>query len=326
MITIVYLLASLLLGASIGLGVYWRLRNTGRAYRVGTGVGFGLLAMLAAAVVLLSAASQFPAVDDERFAGQSQLEIIREAPFAGKDADARSRVRVLLAFPSDIRKDYDFTIHLVASASPALSSGEYRATLSSAKNVEIRPIYVCPEASSDRTTGVACATYETESEIELRWDVTPSAEGRPRFVLTLPTLWPPSASWTGHLRIGGLEPAVCSVLRCSRQCGDTDAGHCGNIEPVLLSPQRPRFIINSEQPGVTNFSYRYDGVELDLVANTMSFPIEVITTLGFGTSTYAWLALAGTVASGLLGSGWIWKLLDALKKRGETARATAQNS
>jgi hypothetical protein len=325
MTTIIYLLASLLLGAIIGLAVYWPLRRARRAYRVGAGVFFGLLAMLGSAVILLYAAIQYPAVDEERFAGQSQIEIIRETAVAEKEAGAESRVRIVLAFPSNVRKDHDFTIRLVASASPALSSGEYRSVLSTAKSIEIRPTYVCPVAKSDGISGIACARYQTESELELRWISTPSAEGRPRFVLTLPRLWPPSASWTGHLRIGGTEPGVC---RNPRYYGEMRSGSwgCDNIEPIVLIPERPRYIINYEQPGVIHFRPEYDGVEIDLAANTVTFPVEVITTLGFSTSTYLWLALAGTIVSGMLGSGWIWKLLEAAKKRRETSGATVQNS
>ena len=123
------------------------------------------------------------------------------------------------------------------------------------------------------------------------------------------------------------EPGECKDSLCSRSqwCGDRDGG-CGDTEPIVLGPQRPRFIVNQNQPGVSRFRSEYNDAEIDLATNTLSFPVQVTTTLGFSTSTYGWLALAGTIVSGMLGSGWIWKLLEAVKRRSETAKATVQKS
>src|SRR5208283_947026 len=127
MTTIIYVLASLLLSGLIGLAAYWPLRTARRAYRVGVGIALGLLAVFGSSIIFLYVAIQYPGDDEERFAGQSLIEVIRTTPLAEKDTNAVSQVRVLLAFPSDARKDYDFTVRLVVSASPPLNSGDYKA-------------------------------------------------------------------------------------------------------------------------------------------------------------------------------------------------------
>jgi hypothetical protein len=75
--------------------------------------------------------------------------------------------------------------------------------------------------------------------------------------------------------------------RCANNpwCGDMDSG-CGQTEPVVLTARRPRFIVNYDQPGMTHLGREYNDVEIDVLANTLSFPVEVVTTLGFSSSTY----------------------------------------
>jgi hypothetical protein len=325
MTTVIYLLASLLLGGLIGLGVYWPLRTTELVYRIGAGIFFGFLAMLGSAIIFLYAALEYPGVDEERFAGQNQIEVIREASLGEKEGDLKSRVSVLVAFPKNARKDYDFTVRLVASATPELGSGEYKAYLTTSKSLEVRPRYTCQGAKSEERPGVACATSQSGSELELGWDVTPSlsSEGRPDFVLSLPALWAPNASWVGHLRVGGRELIEYVNLPCARDNERrVDLGNC-ETRSVVLNPQRPRYSIDHNNPDLDR---EYEGIEVDLVANTISFPVEVTTTLGFSAATYGWLALGGTIISGMLGSGWIWKLLDAVKKRREASSSLASHT
>lgn len=59
----------------------------------------------------------------------------------------------------------------------------------------------------------------------------------------------------------------------------------------------------------------YRGVAVDFSEGLMQFPLDFETTLGVSEKAYAYLAVAGAVLSGLLGSGWIWKILEWLKSQ-----------
>jgi hypothetical protein len=334
MTTIVCVLLSLLFGGLIGLVAYWPLRKARRLYRLTASIALGLLTVLVSSLAFLSALFTYPSFDDERFAGQGQIEVVRKSLSNGKKDDDASEVRILLAFPRNARSNYDFTIRLVVSASPPLRSGNYNAILSTSKSFDVRPQFGCRLPDANPMPGVSCTTYASESELELRWDITPSNEGQPRFVLNLPTLWPADNLWNAKVLFGGRQPRECADADCSRDCANEDGNthwNCPSAKPIVLSPQRPRFIVNSILSlGLDSFqNYRadlYNGAEVDLASNTLSFPIDVATTLGFNASTYGWLALAGTMVSGMLGSGWIWKLLEAFKGRSKTATAIIQDS
>jgi hypothetical protein len=54
---------------------------------------------------------------------------------------------------------------------------------------------------------------------------------------------------------------------------------------------------------------------IDFGRREVRFPINVSTTLGLSSSTYAWLSLIGIILAGGLGSGWLFKILEVLRAR-----------
>ncbi len=72
--------------------------------------------------------------------------------------------------------------------------------------------------------------------------------------------------------------------------------------PVRLSQSREFVNIGNSNIG------------LDVSKGEIRFSVEILTTLGVSRGVYGWLALGGAILSGLLGSGWLWKLLDSRTK------------
>jgi hypothetical protein len=58
----------------------------------------------------------------------------------------------------------------------------------------------------------------------------------------------------------------------------------------------------------------------DMLSGQLRVPVEVVDTLGVSRSVYNALALMGTLLSALLGSGWLWKLLEWWRIRSISTR------
>ena len=315
MATIFLLLAVVLTSAVVGLAVYWPLRRARVVFRVLVGLFFGLSAMLASALILLNAALKYPGYDSDQFYGLNRVSITRDSIVSQYDKKPGSIVKLILTFPSDVRKGDDFPIRLSISAYPELKPGDYRSSLSTARIVEVRPHFTCAKGIGEAAAGEACSNIPVgDSGVDLAWEATPISEARPRFVITLPIIWDPRDIWIAHMKFGDKDPTVCSGEDCylKRSCEQRE-GIC------VLDAGSPRFVMNDRVPSRGSLDYmrvgEYDGIDIDLAANTISFPIQITTTLGLNIETYGWLAVAGTIASGMLGSGWAWKLLDGIKMR-----------
>ena len=72
--------------------------------------------------------------------------------------------------------------------------------------------------------------------------------------------------------------------------------------------------------------YASAGAGIDLDARAIRFPIQVVTSLGLSGTTYTWLAVVGVALSGLLRSGWLWKILELFRARREQLSAAGLSS
>jgi hypothetical protein len=58
----------------------------------------------------------------------------------------------------------------------------------------------------------------------------------------------------------------------------------------------------------------------DMHSGQLRVPVEVVDTLGVSRSVYNALAVIGTLLSAVLGSGWLWKLLEWWRTRYTSTR------
>jgi hypothetical protein len=56
----------------------------------------------------------------------------------------------------------------------------------------------------------------------------------------------------------------------------------------------------------------YSDWSADLASGQITCTTEIVRTLGVNENTYLILAIVGTIASGALGSGWLFKLFELL--------------
>lgn len=109
--------------------------------------------------------------------------------------------------------------------------------------------------------------------------------------MRLPQLWD-GDEWTAVFRQKDQIFVTCD----SAGHIDGDAGCWGPAR--LLSPSTAGYAAP-------------DGTfSIDLNNQEVRLPIEVSTTLGLSSKTYAWLAVVGIFLSGALGSGWLFKIIE----------------
>jgi hypothetical protein len=120
------------------------------------------------------------------------------------------------------------------------------------------------------------------------WDVTPTEPGQLLFTIGVPSKLMPQSG------VAKWEAVAVGPY-----------GSGGRGESATMS---------ASSPAVT-----WLGMSTDMHSGQLRVPVEVVDTLGVSRSAYNALALIGTVLSALLGSGWLWKLLDWRRMRGTSA-------
>jgi hypothetical protein len=192
--------------------------------------------------------------------------------------------------PTQVTSREDFSLALSISSNRKLPVDVRGVRLSAPRSAEVRTLDVC--VSSQESPPSACSA-PTENRFQVAWDVTPIEPGQLLFTLGVPPdLMPQSgiekweAIWVGPWGSGGRGES-----------------------PVM----------SASSPALT-----WRGVSIDMHSGQLRVPVDVVGTLGVNRSVYNGLALIGTVLSGFLGSGWLWKLLEWWRTRSLTTRKVSQ--
>jgi hypothetical protein len=324
MVAFIYFAAMIFSSAAIGFLVHRWQRHLHWGWSVAVGMLLATVLTIGAGVVFLLASSSYPAADDPRFGRANSIYIVRETPVPGEGDPQRSEF--LLRFPFEVRKGSDFEVRLLLTSAPLpIPAGDLASTLQGPRVLEVRPQRNCPSVTDQSS---ACIRLERSAgEATLVWDVTPTAEADPTVRVSLPAFWPSGDTWKARLQFDGRNAVFSPDPRCARNKWiESMEGGCGPVLPVVLDAHQPRFELTDNSPTLYQLPYAFRGAEVDLASNQLRFPIRITTSLGLNASTYAWLALAGTILSGFLGTGWAWKLLELFKPKPSTpAGAPAQS-
>ncbi len=263
-------------------------------------------AAVAAVVAVVLVSRVWPAWDDSRFDATSAITIATSrgasAPLppscridgasgkptvvcrepADKAAEqAHPLSAVAIAYPPAVRQRDDFAIVFEYAADAAARPGEVSATLTAPNSLEARTTQAC---KADASAGVvkACVTAKPPPRpVRFVWTVTPKETGRALIGLATPLIAPPPP--------GGDRSLITMVQRSD------EADRLASSESFA----------------------RLGHVVVDLQNQSLSFPVEVLTTLGVTQRTYDLFAVLAAVVGALgtlLGSGFLAKLISRKAK------------
>jgi len=310
MVAILYFAGVVLAGGVVGALVWRSQRGAHWLWSLAIGLPLALVLAVVSGAVFFYAALIFPTADDPKYAGNNSIYILREDNFP--DPNSKQAERILLTFPFDVQKGSDFPVRLELSAGPTpISAGIYSSAFAAPKLLEARPQSNC----KDTPPASACNTLARSSElITLSWDITPTSEGDALVRISIPPIWAVGDTWKAGLEFDGRKAVFSPDAQCNKnRWMESMDGGCGPVLPLLLDVHAPHFVLTTNTPTLFSLPYAYHGAEVDFENLQIRFPIRVTTSLGLTAQTYAWLALAGSVLSGFLGSGWGWKLVDIFK-------------
>lgn len=282
-------LVTLLCGTLVGFLIYrWR---RGKPFSIAWAVGSFLLAVLffiVTGIIYLYYGSLYPSSNSPDFMAD-QLALT----FHG------SGDQLIFQQPAKAGVGVDFHVHLrVPSVS---ATGPIRVELSAPESFGIRTDYKCPASGILAPAGAACGTVASDV-FEVDWTITPKSTSTSDLWIGLPpelrpaTLYGPN--WSAFSQTVPTRPWLSS---------DDEALWRQQQVTVRLDANSPKLV-----------SQNYD---IDLSRGRLGGRTTVVNTLGVSESTYAWLALFGTVAASALGSGWLVQFVAWVRKKatGRTA-------
>ena len=207
-----------------------------------------------------------------------------------------------LEFPKYVTKGDDFTIHL--SISPEGDSAQPKdreAVLYATNALKFWNTQPCPIIKPDGANSCGTVDNHTRS-IDYYWTASASAEGQRTMTVIYPSLDVPT-DWTATASSNNKQLLTCGLYHMD---------HCNGAKAVLSATNPKAKHSNIGRDVVDRHPPWF---KLDMSARSITFPVEVILSLGVSSSTYQWLSIAGLVISGALGSGWGLTLLGSLRKK-----------
>jgi hypothetical protein len=204
--------------------------------------------------------------------------------------------------------------------------------------LEVRPARNCPTDPKPSDPGAACLqVIQPTSEITLSWDITPTAQADPLLRIGIPVAWSSGDNWQAQIEFEGSSPAVCRketnnllrsdegpIIPVSRTYRRIRRKFCEEWGNLVLDSRHSSFLLTPSVELLPDIRVPYAdrGAGIDLQNKWIEVPITVTTSIGLDEDDYAKLTLLGTVISGLLGTGWLWKLIEAWKAKPKNAGST----
>lgn len=193
----------------------------------------------------------------------------------------RGRVigEIALLFPASVTPHEDFSLGVTVLSQHQLPTAVRAVRLSAPRSAEVRTLDTC--GPDEKSALSACSTSDGK-KFQVAWDVTPTEPGELLFTIGLPADVMPhygAREWRAQFVERRRAPSSAPGLGAS-----------------VISPASP--------------AMTWDGVSVDLESQQIRIPVFVASTLGVSRNVYTALALVGTALSGLLGSGWLWRLLE----------------
>lgn len=297
-------MVSIVISALIGLLIfrYSKRRSRGRAFEiVAGGLAFGLI-MVVSLPTLWFVGWRLPSTDMIEFTRPTDLTV----RFIDGTADGAS---VTLAFQRETSDYEDFSVS-VSLVDQDATEFIARILKPSDQVVSLRTGQGCP--SSPAATEVfseECSTTINGQSFDLRWIATPHRAAVVEFVASSEQLQLKNygQNTSAFVAAGGRD--VCEWRNPDGSLWRSGSNRSGiSCVPTRLGQDRNALEVSNADTIV------------DLARGEFRFLVEILTTLGVSRGTFGWLAVLGALVSGFLGSGWLWKVLEA--RRGGNERAS----
>lgn len=227
-----------------------------------------------------------------------------------------------LNFPEAIKVNSDSAIDILFGGYLFQSNKKpYFATLNSNKAIELWTNNSCDSKTIEKTNAglEACATISSNDTTgKLRWFIRSDSHGQSLLTILLPReisglVKNEHGQWSGT--ISHNDSLITYYVD---KDGNIGRGSIATYDrsryqkvPVLLSSKEPLF--------------RDHNIEIDFGSLSITFPVDFITTVGMSGTTYFRLALIAAVFSSMLGSGWLWKLIEWLQRSRNTNEPSAHD-
>jgi hypothetical protein len=296
-VSVVLILATaLLVGAASRYAVS---RIATRWHRIGLASASAVLSMIASASVLAYTWWTYLPADADIFQKRKQVTVVIHAPNL---ESAPTAVRLTITFPQATTAKAETAVDLVATSSVGWVGQQYSAALSASEDVQKYSTDRCAEAEKfPPNASVACAR-PNGANLSWRWFVRSTEPSDFYLTIQLPgqlanTLL--ASTWSAKLLEDG--EVVTEYVHADGRLfqGGEDRSDIREVE-VVLSSMRPVAVAHR--------------AEIDLERSRVTLSLPVKTTLGVSATTYDVLAIFALVLSGVLGSGWLWKLIAARRR------------
>jgi hypothetical protein len=294
MISIFLLLAAIVVSSVIG----WRFsrrprRGRFRVLQIFLSLCLAVAVAIASLIVFAYFDLTVPAADDSDLRSETHLEF-------HSSAGSRNS-QIILAYKPKPAVDYDYQIVVRIEG---ISVGPQLYRLVTSKSIALRTADRCKNSTLEN---VACSSSDNPNEV--RWEATPQSGGSTLTTLILPDVLRPAhllgPTWTATAQVDGeyvLQSGLLGQPGYNPQWGPERRNSYG----INIGVHKA-YMLNSVAPGMS-----YQDWSVDLASGQIRFTTDVVRTLGVSASTYGTLVVVGTIASGALGSGWVFKLFDLL--------------
>lgn len=297
LVSVVLILATaLLVGAASHYAVS---RIATRRRRIGLASASAVLSMIASASVLAYSWWTYLPADADIFEKRKQAAMVIQTP----DLDgAPTVVTLTLTFPQATKAKAETAVDLVATSSVGWVGEQYSAALAASEDVQKYSTDRCAETENfPANASVACAR-PNGSNLTWRWFVRSTEPSDFYLTIQLPGQLANRlllSTWRAKFLEDGqvMTEYVHADGRLFR--GGEDRSDLREVE-VVLSSTRPVAVAHR--------------AEIDLQRSRVTLSLSVKTTLGVSATTYDVLAILAFVLSGVLGSGWLWKLIAARRR------------
>ena len=249
-----------------------------------------ILAGVTAYYLLTDVVLFVPVSDDPIFQKTDNLTISKETESKSKDASchlcASEEIIIFskfsIAYPSTVQVHRDFRVNVEFYSVLSSSVNDiYSAALFIPKHIEGRTTEACKDEKGVAIRACSDATSSTlPVRVRLSWELTPTKTGRPLIAIT------------------------SDLIRSSKNTSE--------LETVIRVVQGD--VYQEKVVKVTEGVTTIGNIIVDFTNREISFPIEVLTTLGVSQSVYDWVKVASGVIAALgtmLGAGFALKFFTA---------------
>jgi len=224
-----------------------------------------------------------------------------------QNPDGAPAVMFVLAFPKAVAVNDENAIDLLTFTAPTAPNAMYAADLRVGSTVQARAEPQCNPAPSGSAMPSCLTSDAIKARLPFRWIIRSEKAGKVFATVRLP------------------NPLMAGVLAKPSWAGVVSRGD------MPITKRWPNAGVEFRRPGVWDDAgmplynpitkgspiFSQSGILIDISSGDFTIPLTFENTLGVSGETYDRLAVIAAVFSAMLGGGWLWPLLERLKRKPE---------